>query len=70
MPKKTLLVSDGPHFEPGCNIYEADLTDLVLFGGDMPTFGGVVLVLVDDVFLGCIDLDPRSSGNVWNVSCV
>lgn len=71
MPKRTLLMSDGPHFEPGCNIYEAELTKLVMFGGDMLIFGDdIVLVPVGDDFLGCIDSDPLSLGNFWTVSRV
>lgn len=52
MPKRTLLMSDGPHFEPGYNIYKAELTELVMFGGDMLIFGDdVVWFLLATIFL-------------------
>ena len=66
MPKRTLLISSGPYFEPDCNEYKVEFIEIVLVGK-----GGTVVLganpakpSVGDEFVVDEDLSLCSSGDV------
>lgn len=70
VPKRTLLISPGPHFEPDCNEYKVEFIETVLAGK-----GGTVVLGADpakppvgDKFVVDEDLGLCSSGDATSSS--